>query len=117
MGHPEVQGRNGRVIGKEALEADEKQTSWEGNASSDVVKRFGIIHLEAAGSPNRMDGSCWASAQASSASAAHWATQARMPRMSLAPMKPPRAKSSHSLSGNTNILQHQHEKHSNRSNG
>lgn len=52
MGHPEVQGRNSRVIGEEALEADEKQASWEGNASSDVVKRFGIIHLEAAGSPN-----------------------------------------------------------------
>lgn len=111
MGHPEVQGRNSRVIGEEALQADEKQASWEGNTSSDVVKRFGIIHLEAVGSPNRMDGSCW-----SSASAAHGATQARMPSMSLAPGKLPRAKSSHCLSGNTNILQHQHEKHSNRSN-
>lgn len=75
MGHPVVQGRNRRVIGEEALEADEKQASWEGNASSDVVNRFGIIHLEAAGSPNRMVP--LVPLRASFASAAHWATRAR----------------------------------------
>lgn len=45
VGHVVLPLRLGQAVGQSWLQAHKQHTGGEGNASSDIVKNFGIIHL------------------------------------------------------------------------
>lgn len=45
VGHSQVVGGSGPVVGEGTVQADKEQPGSEGHAGSDVVQRLSVIHL------------------------------------------------------------------------